>query len=148
MLGVRCHVSGVTCHFFFFFFSSSFFFTKWRSLSGEGLLSTGPTPSSLSLSLTWMSRVLEPSLAWRILAEQSVKRYSSLEQEAGHVFYHEVSRRQVVRGGRRQGCNNKKGYSNISLFSYRIALTVSLVIFNRQHVVADCNTDSFGTKYI
>ena len=31
------------CHFF----SSSFFWTKWWSLSMEGLLSTGPTPSSL-----------------------------------------------------------------------------------------------------
>ena len=43
---VTCHVSRVTCHmsFFFFFF---FFLTKWSSLSVEGLLSTGPTPSSL-----------------------------------------------------------------------------------------------------
>ena len=37
--GVRCQVSGVT------FFSSFSFLTKWCSLSGEGLLSTGPTPS-------------------------------------------------------------------------------------------------------
>ena len=39
---VTCYMSGVTCHFFF----SSFFRTKWWSLSVEGLLSTGPTPSS------------------------------------------------------------------------------------------------------
>ena len=40
---VTCHVSHVTHHFSFF----SFFWTKWWSLSVEGLLSTGPTPSSL-----------------------------------------------------------------------------------------------------
>ena len=38
---VTCHVSHVTCNIFFYFF-----FTKWWSLSVEGLLSTGPTPSS------------------------------------------------------------------------------------------------------
>ena len=38
---VTCHMSRVTCHFF-----SLFFRTKWWSLSVEGLLSTGPTPSS------------------------------------------------------------------------------------------------------
>ena len=39
---VTCHMSRATCHFFFFFF----FWTKRWSLSVEGLLSTGPTPSS------------------------------------------------------------------------------------------------------
>ena len=39
---VTCHVSHVTSHIFFFFFR-----TKWWTLSVEGLLSTGPTPSSL-----------------------------------------------------------------------------------------------------
>ena len=43
VLRVRCHVSGVTCHFF----SSIFFWTTWWGYSVEGLLSTGPTPSSL-----------------------------------------------------------------------------------------------------
>ena len=38
---VTCHMSRVTCHV------SKW--TKWWSLSVEGLLSTGPTPSSLSL---------------------------------------------------------------------------------------------------
>ena len=38
---VTCHMSRVTCHIFF-----CFFWTKWWSLSVEGLLSTGPTPSS------------------------------------------------------------------------------------------------------
>ena len=52
---VRCLVSGVKCHFFFlFFFSFLFLSTKWWSLSREGLLSTGPTPSS-SL-IYWLSR--------------------------------------------------------------------------------------------
>ena len=37
---VTCHVSRVTCFFF------CFFWIKWSSLSVEGLLSTGPTPSS------------------------------------------------------------------------------------------------------
>ena len=48
---VTCHMSHVTClmsHVMFFCF---FFLIKWRSLSVEGLLSTGPTPSSfVSLS--------------------------------------------------------------------------------------------------
>ena len=49
---VMCHVSHVTCHmslvtFFFFFFFC--LLTKWWSLSSEVLLSTGPTPSSLTL---------------------------------------------------------------------------------------------------
>ena len=42
MSRVTCHVSRVTCHMSLFFFQ-----TKWWSLSVEGLLSTGPTPSSL-----------------------------------------------------------------------------------------------------
>ena len=41
MSGVRCHVSRVTCNIFL-----KYFFTKWWNFSGEGLLSTGPTPSS------------------------------------------------------------------------------------------------------
>ena len=45
---VTCHVSRVTCHNFFLFFFSFFFRTKWWSLSVEGLLSTGPTPSSFN----------------------------------------------------------------------------------------------------
>ena len=43
VLHVTCHMSRVTCHIFFFFW------TKWWSLSVEGLLSTRPTPSSLLL---------------------------------------------------------------------------------------------------
>ena len=55
-LHVICHVSCVTCHVsnimspvhLFLLLSFLFFFslTKWRSLSVEGLLSTGPTTSS------------------------------------------------------------------------------------------------------
>ena len=41
---VTCHMSRVTCHNFFYYLF--FFWTKWWSLSVEGLLSTGPTPSS------------------------------------------------------------------------------------------------------
>ena len=42
-----CHLSRVRCHMSHVFFSSYFFFRiKWWSLSVEGLLSTGPTPSS------------------------------------------------------------------------------------------------------
>ena len=52
---VTCHMSRVTCHLshdmcqmsHFYLFYIYFFFTKWRSLSLEGLLSTGPTLSSL-----------------------------------------------------------------------------------------------------
>ena len=39
---VTCHMSRVICHV-----SQFFFWTKWWSLLVEGLLSTGPTPSSL-----------------------------------------------------------------------------------------------------
>ena len=42
---VTCHVSRVMCHNFFSLFLL-FFRTMWWSLSVEGLLSTGPTPSS------------------------------------------------------------------------------------------------------
>jgi hypothetical protein len=45
---VTCHVSHVTCHVSHVIFFPSFFRTKWWSLSVEGLLSTGPTPSSFS----------------------------------------------------------------------------------------------------
>merc|ERR1712038_78822 len=36
------------------------------------------------------TRVLEPSKSWRLLAENSVSRYRSLEQESGIEFFHEV----------------------------------------------------------
>ena len=39
---VTCHVSHVTCHM-------SFFWTNWWILWVEGLLSTGPTPSSFQV---------------------------------------------------------------------------------------------------
>lgn len=68
---------------------------RWAATLGRGVVLVGPGEQSLGHCGAWCdegrtTRVLEPSLAWRILAEQSVKRYSSLEQEAGHVFYHEV----------------------------------------------------------
>ena len=58
MSRVTCHVSHVTCHvshvIFFFFLFFLFFLTKWWSSSVEGLLSTGPTPSSLvMLYILW-----------------------------------------------------------------------------------------------
>ena len=46
---VTCHVSHVTCnvsHVTIFFL----FLTKWLSLSVEGLISTGPTPSSFQFN--------------------------------------------------------------------------------------------------
>ena len=43
---VICHMSHVMCHMSQLFFCCCFFWTKWWSLAGEGLLSTGPTPSS------------------------------------------------------------------------------------------------------
>ena len=50
---VTCHMSCVTCHM------SHFFFTKWWLLLVEGLLSMGPTPSSLLTarlnSLLWVA---------------------------------------------------------------------------------------------
>ena len=59
---VTCHVSHVMCHMSQFF---SFFFTKWWSLSVEGLLSTGPTPSSLCSS----SGPNEPSCNYTVLLQ-------------------------------------------------------------------------------
>ena len=44
---VTCHVSHVTCHVSHVM--CHFFWTKWWSLSVEGLLSTGPTPSSFEV---------------------------------------------------------------------------------------------------
>ena len=44
MSRVTCHMSCVTCHMSPFFLL--LFPTKWWSLSVEGMLSTGPTPSS------------------------------------------------------------------------------------------------------
>ena len=49
---VTCHVSRVTCHVSFFLLLFFFFWTKWWSLLVEGLLSTGPTPSSFH-PYTW-----------------------------------------------------------------------------------------------
>ena len=47
---VTCHMSHVTCHVSHVtFFLLLFFCTIWWSLSVEGLLSTGPTPSSFGL---------------------------------------------------------------------------------------------------
>ena len=56
MSGVGCQVSGVRyqvhmsdvrCHLFLLLF----FQTNWRSLLVDGLLSTGPTPSSLQATM-------------------------------------------------------------------------------------------------
>ena len=60
---ITCHVSGVTCHVSHVFFSSS---TKWLSLLVEGLLSTGPTLSSLckcSFTLNFVLKFLATHLA-------------------------------------------------------------------------------------
>ena len=46
MSRVTCHVSLVTCHKSHVFFLFFFYLIKCRSLSMEGLLSMGPTPSS------------------------------------------------------------------------------------------------------
>ena len=67
---VTCHVSHVTCHlspvtcqkkFFFDILIHIFFlrkknWTKWWSQSVQGLLSTGPTPSSLTNKQTFRSK--------------------------------------------------------------------------------------------
>ena len=57
-----CHVSPVPCNLFLLIFTTKFIkqkniynlsekkFTKWWSYSVEGLLSTGPTPSSSQLT--------------------------------------------------------------------------------------------------
>ena len=43
---VMCNMSHVTCHVSHYYYYYNFFFwTKWWSLSGGGLLSTGPTPT-------------------------------------------------------------------------------------------------------
>ena len=57
MSHVTCHMSHVICHNIFFYFIF-FFRTKWWTLSMEGLLSTGPTPSSL---VWWNTSVEETS---------------------------------------------------------------------------------------
>ena len=46
---VTCHVSCVACHVSDITFFSSFSQTKWLSLLVEGLLLTGPNPSSLHM---------------------------------------------------------------------------------------------------
>ena len=71
---VPCHISCVTCHlshvtcqvsrvtFIFFFFS----FTKWYSSLVEGLLSTGPTPSSFRLFLIKYVLIPKIYLSWLV----------------------------------------------------------------------------------
>ena len=49
MSHVACHLSRVMCHMSHVTSHRYFFLTNWWSLSVEGLLSTGPTPSSLGL---------------------------------------------------------------------------------------------------
>ena len=66
MSHVTCPMSHVTCHMSLFFLL--FFWTKWWSLLVEGLVSTGPTPSSLetlpsSKRATWNWFLILPQLA-------------------------------------------------------------------------------------
>ena len=70
---VTCHESHVTCHIFhlIFFWGGG---TNWWSLFLEGLLSTGPTPSSFlhNMPSSWASWPFpEPSfepISWPVLA--------------------------------------------------------------------------------
>ena len=50
MSGVRCQVSLVRCHVSDVMFFC-LFLTKWWSLLVEGMLSMGPTPSSLQATM-------------------------------------------------------------------------------------------------
>ena len=99
---VTCHVSHVTCHmsnviffliyFFFFFFFLSFFLsfrTKWRSLSGEGLLSTGPTPSSFIRSQASFVRLSKVVLPFRP-QKRKIKADSQLEKETQFVVWNKL----------------------------------------------------------
>ena len=62
-LHVTCHMSCVTCPIFFLFFLF-FLFHKVVKLSGEGLLSMGPTPSSFH-TLQYMNKLIT-----KVLVEQ------------------------------------------------------------------------------
>ena len=53
-----CLMSHVTCHNFVLLF----FWTKWWSLSVEGLLSTGPTPSSFVSSEYWKQNITSKTI--------------------------------------------------------------------------------------
>ena len=68
MSRVTCHVSHVTSHFFFL--------TQWQSLSVEGMLSMGPTPSSCDMDMMIMkvsqiALLIIGSFAWQTLLEYS-----------------------------------------------------------------------------
>ena len=52
--GFRCHMSCVRCHMYFIFFPQ----TNWRNLLVDGLLSTGPTPSSLQAAMV-LNEIIE-----------------------------------------------------------------------------------------
>ena len=77
MSHVMCHMSGVTCHvshvIIFFFFR-----TIWWSLSVEGLLSTGPTPSSF-ITLRWRWHIYLK--LWLIIFQDVIKTSFCKEDE-------------------------------------------------------------------
>ena len=54
---VTCHMSRVTCHVSYVKKKKLKNVIKWWSLSVEGLLSTGPTPSSLVLKMRYIKQV-------------------------------------------------------------------------------------------
>ena len=67
-----CHVSRVTCHMS----QVIFFLTQWQSLSVEGMLSMGPTPSSCDMDMMIMkvsqiALLIIGSFAWQTLLEYS-----------------------------------------------------------------------------
>ena len=63
---LTCQVSGVRCHVPCFFSSCFFSRTKWWSLSVEGLLSMGPTLSSLDTNLKTWWPFFQPFGLWEL----------------------------------------------------------------------------------
>ena len=63
---VTCHLSPVTCNFFLYII---FLLKRWWSSSVEGLLSTGPTPSSFSNANSLCAPVIKVFKFWKFQAE-------------------------------------------------------------------------------
>ena len=83
---VTCHVSHVTCHMSHVtFFLLLFFWTKWWSLLVEGLLSTGPTPSSFVGFISIASLVLTRISPWHSMSCFSVSSFWMTRPQSGHL---------------------------------------------------------------
>ena len=87
MSQVACHVSHVTCHMSQVTYHKSyfFFFTKWWSLSVEGLLSMGPSPSSFYSYIDYLQCFLIPKYL-----------FGKVFPKTALSIFHELTRIKVV----------------------------------------------------